>query len=92
MHTMGLSADLSGAARGAKPEALAKADIPLAPEERLREIAATLAAGILRLRACHEFIPEMAAPGPEDAHRNSSDFGQKALDVQPPQSPHVSNG
>ena len=44
MHTTDLSADPSGVA-SAKPEALAKADVTLSPEERLREVAAILAAG-----------------------------------------------
>ena len=39
MHTTDLSAG-----------ALAKADVPLSPQERLREIAAILAAGVLRLK------------------------------------------
>ena len=39
-------------------------DNDLTPAERLREIAAILAAGILRLRTRHRLMPESAADGP----------------------------
>ena len=54
-------------------------DVPLAPEERLREVAAVLAAGLLRLRT----RPQLAATSDmSDGHippQESADFPRKAL-------------
>ena len=56
MHTTDLSA-----------VALAKADVPLAPDERLREVAGVLAAGLLRLRtpACAALTLRAAGRHPQ---------------------------
>ena len=59
----------------------AEEDAHLTPDERRREIAAILAAGILRLRTCPESAPE-----------ELSDSAQKPLDLSAPGSPHVPAG
>jgi len=81
MHTTDLSA-----------VALAKVDVPLAPDERLREVAGVLAAGLLRLRtpACAALTlgaagrhPQLAAtsdmPGEHVPPQESAESAQKAL-------------
>jgi len=68
MHTTDLSA-----------VALPKADVPLAPDERLREVAAILAAGLLRLRT----RPQLAATSDMSSEhvppQESANSAQKAL-------------
>ena len=63
MHT---TTDLSA-------EGLPKAEADLTPAERLQEIAAILAAGILRLHTRPESMPEPASDGPESAPEKSLD-------------------
>jgi hypothetical protein len=64
----------------------------LSPDERRREIAAILAAGVLRLSARPEALPEHTSPGADDAPANSPDSAQKPLDLPAPPSPHVPAG
>ena len=93
MHTTDLSA-----------VALAKADVPLAPDERLREVAAILAAGLLRLRtpACAALTlraagrrPQMAGTtdilGEHAAPTESAESARKALGfcAHPRTDPHA---
>ena len=60
----------------------------LTPDQRRRELAAILAAGILRLRTRPGSLPEPAMSGPDGAAKKSSDSGQKSLAVPGPPSPH----
>ncbi len=75
----------------------------LSPDERRREIATILAAGILRLSIRPEALsacgtpaqagmPELASSGAGNAPANLSDSGQKPLDLSAPPSPHVPAG
>ena len=56
----------------------------LTPDQRRREIAAVLAAGILRLKIRPGSLPEPCMSGPE----KSSDSGQKPLALPALPSPH----
>jgi len=67
-------------------------DADLSPDERRREIAAILAAGILRLSTCPGIAPEPTSPGADDAPANSPDSAQKPLDSGGASSPHVPAG
>jgi len=62
-------------------------DVPLAPEERLREVAGILAAGLLRLRT----RPQLAAPadmsGEHAAPKEFSESRQKPLGLPAPPRP-----
>ena len=69
-----------------------QADADLSPNERRREIAAILAAGILRLKARPGCLPESATSGPKCAPEKLSDSAQKPLDLSATQSPHVHGG
>ena len=69
-----------------------KADADLSPAERLQEIAAILADGILRLRTRPESMPESAPSGPEGGPEKLSDSAQISLDVRRDISPHVADG
>ena len=51
----------------------ATTEADLSPAERLREIAAILAAGILRLHTRPESMPEPAPDGPGSSPEKSSD-------------------
>ena len=75
-------------------------DVPLAPEERLREVAAILAAGLLRLRspACAALTPgaagrrpQLAAPadmsGEPAAPKEPAETSQKPLGLPAPPRP-----
>ena len=75
MHTTDLSA-----------VALAKADVPLSSDERLREVAAILARGVLRLR---QAAP--TSPGSRSSRtvENLSKQRQNGLDEGAETSPHV---
>ena len=53
----------------------------MTPEQRLQEVAAILALGVLRLRAAIPTIPESA-----------SESGQKSLDLPPQTSPDGQRG
>ena len=64
----------------------------LSPDERRCEIAAILAAGILRLRTRPETMPELASSGAGNAPANRSDSGQGPLDLSAPPRPHVPAG
>jgi len=92
MHTTDLSA-----------RALAKGDAELTPTERLHELAAILAAGVLRLKtrpgslsargsATHPGMPESADAGPENAAEKLSESGRNCLDPCAMSSPHVAKG
>ena len=67
-------------------------DVPLAPEERLREVAAILAAGLLRLRT----RPQLAGPadmsGKPAAPRKRAESSQKALGLSAPPRPDPPTG
>ena len=89
MHTTDLSA-----------RALVKADVPLSSEERLRELAAILAAGVLRLRARPESTSadgpsaqagttESGTSGREDAAEKLSESPRNCLDVSATPGTHV---
>ena len=64
----------------------------LTPSERLREIAAIFASGILRLATCPQSTPESVASGQEGQPESPSDSAQKSLDLPATQSPHVPAG
>jgi len=68
MHTT----DLSNAA-------LANADAPLSPEERLREVAGILAAGLLRLRTRPQLAATSDISGEHVSPQESAESAQKAL-------------
>ena len=51
-------------------------DADLTPSERLREIAAILAAGLLRLRTCAKSSPESAIPGQETAPERNQESAE----------------
>jgi len=68
MHTTDLSA-----------EALAKADVPLSPDECLREVAAILAAGLLRLRIRPQLASTSDMSGGHVPPQESAESAQKAL-------------
>lgn len=72
-------------------EAWARADVPLSPEERFREVAAILAAGLLRLRTRPQMPATAFMPGEHAAPTESSESGEKALGFPtPPRSgPHA---
>ena len=59
-------------------------DVPLSPEERFREVAAILAAGILRLRTHPQFAATADMPGEHAAPTESSESAQKALGFPTP--------
>ena len=63
-------------------------DARLTPIERLREVAAILATGILRLRTIPTPAPE-AAYSPTSEPEKLLDSGQKALEVSATHGPHV---
>ena len=54
----------------------ATSEADLSPAERLREIAAILATGILRLRTRPESMPEPAPGGQETRPKKTSDSGR----------------
>jgi hypothetical protein len=68
MHTTDLSA-----------VALPKADVPLSAEERLQEVAAVLAAGLLRLRTRPQLVPTSDMPDGHVPTLESAESAQKAL-------------
>lgn len=80
MHTTDLSA-----------VALAKADVPLSPDERLREVAGILAAGLLRLRTRPQLAATSDMPGEHVPPQESADSAQKALGLPatPRPDPHA---
>ena len=59
-------------------------DVPLAPEERLREVAAILAAGLLRLRTRPQLAATVDMPGEHAAPEEFSESRQKALGFSAP--------
>jgi hypothetical protein len=67
-------------------------DAELTPAERLHEIAAILAAGILRLRTRSGSTLESAALGEKSDPERISDSAQERLDLSGTQSPHVHAG
>ena len=67
-------------------------DAALSPDERRREIAATLAAGVLRLSTRRGATPEPASSGAANGTEEPSDPAQKPLDLSAPPSPHVPAG
>jgi len=67
-------------------------DADLSPDERRRQIAAILAAGILRLTTRPQAMPERADSAAQDGTEKVSDSGDKPLDLCAPPSPHVSAG
>jgi len=71
---------------------LPKADADLSPAERLQEIAAIFADGILRLRTRPESMPKPAPAGPEIGPEKTSDSAPISLDVRRDISPHVADG
>jgi hypothetical protein len=64
----------------------------LSPDERRREIAAILAAGILRLTPRPQAMPERADSAAQNGTERLSDSSQKGLDLSAAQSPHVPAG
>lgn len=58
---------------------LSPTDIPSTPEGRLRELAAILATGLLRLRTRPEFAPGAAVSAAHAAPEESSESGGKPL-------------
>jgi hypothetical protein len=62
------------------------------PDERRREIAAVLAAGILRLTTRPEAAPDSTSSDAEDASTQPPDSAQKPLDSGRGTSPHVLAG
>jgi len=72
MHTTDLSA-----------AALAKADVSLSTDERLREVAAILAAGLLRLRTRPQLAATSDMSGEHVPPQESADSAQKALGLPP---------
>ena len=89
MHTTDLSA-----------RALVKADVPLSSEERLHELAAILAAGVLRLKTRRESAsadgpsaqagsPESPPCGPGNIAEKLSESSRNCLDVSARPRTHV---
>jgi len=68
MHTTDLSAGT-----------LAEADVPLSPDERLREVAAILAAGLLRLRTRPQLAATSDITGEPATPQESENSARKAL-------------
>jgi hypothetical protein len=66
-------------------------DVPLAPEERLREVAAILAAGLLRLRTRPQLAATSDISGGHVSPRESAESAQKALGLPatPRPDPHA---
>ena len=64
----------------------------LGPDERRHEIAAVLAAGILRLLSRPESAPGAARAGVETAPEGRPNPWQNPLDLPTPSSPHVCVG
>jgi len=66
-------------------------DVPLSPDERFREVAAILAAGLLRLRTRPQLAATAEMPGPHAAPTESSESFQKALGfpAHPRTDPHA---
>ncbi len=54
-------------------------DVPLSADERLREVAAILAAGLLRLRTRPQLAATSDMPGEHVPPQESADSAQKAL-------------
>ena len=73
-------------------EASAKAEADLTPDERLCELAAILAAGILRLKTGPQLVATADVSAPDSVPEESSDSTQKRLDLSAPRSPHVLAG
>ncbi len=76
MHTTDLSA-----------VALAKADVPLSADERLREVAGILAAGLLRLRTRPQLAATSDMSGEHVLPQESAESAQKALGLPAPPRP-----
>jgi hypothetical protein len=54
-------------------------DVPLSAEERFREVASILAAGLLRLRSRPQLATTSDMPGEHVPPQESADSAQKAL-------------
>jgi len=71
---------------------LSSADIPSTPEGRLREVAAILATGLLRLRTRPELAPGAAVSGAHAASEIAEESGGEALGFPAHLIPDVRNG
>ena len=58
---------------------LSPVDIPPTPQERLREVAALLAAGLLRLRTRPNLASVATVPGQHAAPEKAEESGEKPL-------------
>jgi len=62
-------------------------DVPLSADERLREVAAILAAGVLRLRTRPQLAGSADMPGEQAAPKEFSESRQKPLGLPAPPMP-----
>ena len=64
----------------------------LSPDARRREVAAIMAAGILRLSSRPDIASEPTSRDADNAPANRLDSGRHPLDLSAPPSPHVPAG
>ena len=69
-----------------------KTNAALTPDERRREVAAILAAGVLRLTSRPDLVPESADSADADGPGKSSDSAEKALELCTPPRTHCPDG
>jgi len=69
-----------------------KTDAALTPDERRREVAAVLAAGVLRLTSRPDALSESADNSDADGPEKSSDSAEKALELRTPPRTHCPDG
>jgi len=67
-------------------------DVPLSPDERLREVAAILAAGLLRLRARPQLAAAADVSGGHVPPQEAAKSAQKALGLPAPRRPDPHTG
>jgi len=67
-------------------------DVPLSPEERLREVAAILAAGLLRVRTRPQLAALADMPGEPAAPKEPAESSQKPLGLPAPPRPDPAAG
>jgi len=69
-----------------------KTDAALTPDERRHEVAAILAAGVLRLTSRLDLAPESADNSDADGPEKSSNSAEKALELCTPLRTHCPDG
>ncbi|MFW6106575.1 MAG: hypothetical protein ACOC8H_00270 [bacterium] len=74
------------------PSAKAQTDAALTPAERRHEVAAILAAGVLRLNSHPDALSDSAEKADTSGRGKSSDSAEKALELYPPPRTHCPHG